>query len=57
MGKKRQGRTRGGRTRIAQMGAEADARMNSKWHHKMQRDHPAEYAEAMRRIAEAEKRK
>lgn len=39
------------------MGAEADARMNSKWHHKMQRDHPAEYAEAMRRIAEAEKRK
>jgi hypothetical protein len=44
------GRTRGGRVAIANMGAKAGDRKFTKWMAKMKREHPAEYAEAMRRL-------
>ncbi len=53
---KRQGRARGGRVAIANMGAAHKATSDTKWHHKMQREHPLEYAEAMRRIEEVERK-
>lgn len=55
-GGKRKGRTRGGRVAIAQQGAEHAAKANTKWHHMMQKKHPAEYAEAMRRLEAMEKK-
>jgi hypothetical protein len=52
MASKRPGRTRGGRIKIADMGAKAKQTSDTKWLHKMKRDHPAEFAEAMRRLEE-----
>lgn len=48
--KKRQGRARGGRVVIAKQGEHAGNRSFAKWQAKMKREHPAEYAEAMRRL-------
>lgn len=44
------GRRRGGRVTIAKMGEHASNKSFTKWQKKMQREHPAEYAEAMRRL-------
>jgi len=51
----RKGRARGGRIAIAAQGERAHRRQTAKWLAKMKREHPAEYAEAMRRLEEQKK--
>lgn len=47
---KSKSRRRGGRVAIAKQGERASNKSFTKWSQKMQREHPAEYAEAMRRL-------